>query len=55
MNNQLKKLKLATEITINFYKSDYYKGEETIEEDIKLYVENNEKYKKLIEELKKGE
>lgn len=55
MNNKAKKLKLATQITVDFYKSEYFRGEATMEEDMKLFIENNEKYKKLIEELKKGE
>ena len=53
--SKLKKSKLATKIFFEFITSEYYHGETTMEEDLKLFIENNEKYKDEIEELKKGE
>lgn len=52
--NKLKAMKLTSEILFNFYKSKYFKGEATMEQDLKKYIEETPKYKKLMEEMKQS-
>lgn len=52
--NKLKAMKLTSEILFNFYKSTYFKGEATMEKDLKKYIEETPKYKKLMKEMKQS-
>lgn len=51
--NKLKKLKISSQIMFDFFKSGNFKSEETIEEDIKEFIENSPKWKKKIKDIKK--
>lgn len=51
--NKFNKLTTSAQIMFDFFKSGSYRGEETLEEDLKRFVENNPKWKKKIEYMKK--
>lgn len=51
---KLKALKLTIKILFNFFKDKCYKGQETLEDDLKRYIDKHPNYKKQIEFIKKG-
>ena len=51
--NKLEKLKISGQIMFDFLKSGSFKSQETMEEDLKRFIENSPKWKKKIKDMKK--